>query len=77
MMQTVIDSDSVRVEVNGDQRALPRGTTLGDLLRSLALDPRMVVIEHNRTILRDRSAYDALVLRAGDTLEIVHFVGGG
>jgi thiamine biosynthesis protein ThiS len=77
MMQTMIGSDRVRVEVNGDQRELPRGTTLGDLLRSLALDPRMVVIEHNRSILRDRSTYDALVLDTGDTLEIVHFVGGG
>ena len=77
MMQTVAGSDRVRVEVNGDQRVLPRGTTLGDLLRSLALDPRMVVIEHNRSILRDRSTYDTLVLDSGDTLEIVHFVGGG
>jgi thiamine biosynthesis protein ThiS len=77
MTQTVTGRDSVRVQVNGDERVLPRGITLGALLRSLALDPRMVVVEHNRTILRDRSAYDALVLGTGDTLEIVHFVGGG
>jgi thiamine biosynthesis protein ThiS len=63
--------------VNGEPRPLPRGSTLGDLLRALALDPRMVVIEHNRAILRDRAAYDSLVLAGGDTIEIVHFVGGG
>ena len=77
MMQTAVSSDPVRVQVNGDQRPLPRGTTLGDLLRELSLDPRLVVIEHNRVILRDRSVYDALTLESDDTIEIVHFVGGG
>jgi thiamine biosynthesis protein ThiS len=37
----------------------------------------MVVVEHNRTILRDRDAYASLALATGDVLEIVHFVGGG
>jgi thiamine biosynthesis protein ThiS len=37
----------------------------------------MVVIEHNRTILRNRDAYASLILADGDVLEIVHFVGGG
>lgn len=63
--------------VNGDQRALPAGSTLAELLASLGLDRRLVVVEHNRVILHDRAAYDTLVLRDGDTLEIVHFVGGG
>lgn len=63
--------------VNGEPRAVPVGSTMGDLLRSLELDPRMVVVEHNREILRDRARYDTLQLSAGDTIEIVHFVGGG
>jgi thiamine biosynthesis protein ThiS len=52
-------------------------STIGDFLRARALDPRLVVVEHNRVILRDRSAYDTIALAEGDTLEIVHFVGGG
>ena len=63
--------------VNGERREVARGTTLAELLRAHALDPRMVVVEHNRVILRDRDAYPALELRDGDALEIVHFVGGG
>jgi thiamine biosynthesis protein ThiS len=63
--------------VNGEPRAVPAGSTMGDLLRSLELDPRMVVVEHNREILRDRARYDTLHLSADDTIEIVHFVGGG
>jgi thiamine biosynthesis protein ThiS len=50
---------------------------VGDLLRELSLDPQLVVVEHNRTILRDRTTFDALPLATGDTIEIVHFVGGG
>ncbi|HSJ64104.1 MAG TPA: sulfur carrier protein ThiS [Gemmatimonadaceae bacterium] len=63
--------------VNGDERRVAAGTTLGDLLREHGLDPRMVVVERNREILRDRSTFDALELEGGDQLEIVHFVGGG
>jgi len=63
--------------VNGVPRAVPADSTMGDLLRSLELDPRMVVVEHNREILRDRARYDTLQLSTDDTIEIVHFVGGG
>jgi thiamine biosynthesis protein ThiS len=37
----------------------------------------MVVVEHNRSILRDRDSYSSLILQPGDLLEIVQFVGGG
>jgi thiamine biosynthesis protein ThiS len=77
MSINAVHSDTITPVVNGEARTVPAGSTLGDLLRSLELDPRMVVIEHNRTILRDRSAYDALHLASGDVIEIVHFVGGG
>jgi thiamine biosynthesis protein ThiS len=50
---------------------------VAELLGSLRLDPRLVVVEHNRTILRDRDKYSAQALASGDVVEIVHFVGGG
>ena len=37
----------------------------------------MIVVEHNREILRDRDSYATRPLAAGDALELVHFVGGG
>ena len=77
MSHVTIRDAMVAPVVNGVARQVPAGTTIGDLLRSLSLDPRLVVVEHNRTILRDRAAYDGLPLATGDTLEIVHFVGGG
>ncbi len=63
--------------VNGDARQVPAGSTLAELLASLDLDPRLVVVERNGTILRDRASLGRVVLDDSDTLEIVHFVGGG
>lgn len=63
--------------MNGEERAIPAGSTLGDLLRTLAVSPDVVVVEHNREIVRGVGALDARVLSTGDAVEIVHFVGGG
>lgn len=67
----------IHLTVNGAERRIPSGWTLADLLASLKLDARTVVIERNGTILRDRASFAMLELAADDTLEIVHFVGGG
>ena len=73
----VHEPSTLALTVNGDPRTVAAGISLSDLLASLKLDPRLVVIEHNRTILRNRDAYASLILMDGDVLEIVHFVGGG
>jgi thiamine biosynthesis protein ThiS len=67
----------VVLSVNGTQKPVPVGSTLADLLASLDLDARTIVVEHNGTILRDRSSFASLELTSDDSLEIVHFVGGG
>ena len=76
MMGTAV-ADDIALVVNGAERRVPAGSTLTDLLAGLKLDPRVVVIEHNGTILRDRAAFASVLLSADDTVEIVHFVGGG
>ena len=75
-MSEAVGGDVV-VTVNGDERRLPNGWSLADLLASLELDARTVVIERNGTILRDRSSFASVGIVADDSLEIVHFVGGG
>jgi thiamine biosynthesis protein ThiS len=74
---TVAPLDAFAITVNGDERRIPSGWTLADLLASLKLDARTVVIERNGIILRDRAAFPSLALESEDALEIVHFVGGG
>ena len=75
--QSVASEKTVSLTVNGEEKELPAGSSVADLLESHKLDPRMVVVEHNRVILRDRDAYARLELTDGDVIEIVHFVGGG
>lgn len=69
-------SENVNVIVNGETRAVGRDATLLDLLHSLDLDPRTVVVEHNRRIVR-RAGLGGVHVAPGDAIELVHFVGGG
>lgn len=67
---------SIKITVNGDTREFDSRSSLDDLLRVLDLDSRMVVVEHNRSIVR-RPQLAATLLEDGDSVELVHFVGGG
>ncbi len=67
---------TLAVAVNGESRSVAPGTTLAGLLEQLGLDPRAVVVEHNRRIVR-RDALGNVPLAGGDAVELVHFVGGG
>ena len=77
MVPTGVISELIAVTVNGDVREIPARSTVASLLAALELEPRLVVVERNREILRDRDAFPMIELGAGDTIEIVHFVGGG
>ncbi len=75
--RTAAPDEQIGLTVNGESRQVPPGASVADLLRSLDIDPRMVVVERNREILRDRDRLGVERLADGDVLEIVHFVGGG
>ena len=62
--------------VNGETRPLAGPMSVVDLLVALGLDGRKVAVERNEAIV-PRSAYAATMLEPGDSLEIVHFIGGG
>jgi sulfur carrier protein len=62
--------------VNGKPHEMPEGTTVGALLAHLGVDTSRVAIERNQDVV-PRRTYDAAVLRDGDKIEIVTFVGGG
>jgi thiamine biosynthesis protein ThiS len=66
----------LNVVLNGEGRRVPGPATLLDLLEHLGLDPRTVVVERNREIVR-RPKLGETALTEGDTIELVHFVGGG
>ena len=66
----------MRITLNGDPFELEGPISVADLLARLAIDPRRVAVEHNLAILK-RDAFAASVVREGDRVEIVNFVGGG
>lgn len=70
------ESGRIRVRLNGDPREVPGGLSVHGLLEHLDLHPRLVVVERNGEILR-RERYESAPVEEGDTLELVHFVGGG
>ena len=66
----------LEILVNGEPRRVPGPSTAAGLLRHLGLDPRTVVVELNRKIVR-RPQLNDTALADGDAVELVHFVGGG
>ena len=64
------------IVINGEHKRVTPGASLLDVLSQLELDPRTVVVEHNRRIVR-RPALGDVTVNEGDAIELVHFVGGG
>ena len=70
---------ALTVILNGQSRsfdALEEAVNLEQLVVELGLKGDRVAIEHNGEIV-PRSQWAQTVLRGGDRLEVVHFVGGG
>ncbi len=68
--------ECVRLTINGEVHEIPPGLTLAALVEHLGLTDGPVAIERNREVV-PRSEHPRVHVEAGDTLEIVHFVGGG
>ncbi len=64
------------ITLNGDPFEVAGPLTVSDLLATLETDPRRVAVEHNLVVLK-RAAFDNTLVRDGDRIEIVNFVGGG
>jgi sulfur carrier protein len=66
----------MKVQVNGETKEVPDGTTVRRLVELLGLTDGPVAVEKNGEIVR-RARHEAEALADGDVVEIVHFVGGG
>lgn len=62
--------------LNGESYRTEGPLSVGRLLAGLDIDPRRVAVEHNRLVVR-KAAYEETVVREGDEIEVVNFVGGG
>ena len=66
----------MEVEINGEAKAFDEGTSVETMLGSLAVPRHGIAVEINREII-PRRAHAGTVLKDGDAVEIVTFVGGG
>lgn len=64
------------MRVNGKDIELKRGMTLAEFLAEHNYRAELVAVERNGQIV-PRAEFDAAILKDGDELEIVSFVGGG
>lgn len=67
--------NAVTIKVNGQDRDIADGTTVAALIAQYNLTPNKVAVELNRRLIRSEK-YET-ILKAGDEVEIVTFVGGG
>jgi thiamine biosynthesis protein ThiS len=66
----------LKIRLNGDPAEIAGPKTILQLLEDLKIDPRLVAVEHNLTIVK-RDRYSTSPINDGDEIEIVNFVGGG
>ena len=64
------------LHINGEQRDFPDGLSVAALVAQLGMKQDRVAVELNLEI-APRTSWESVVLKDGDRLEVVHFVGGG
>jgi len=66
----------MKVFLNGEVREVPSGLDLQQLLEHFSLPSQRVAVELNKTVIR-RADWPATKVKETDTIEVIHFVGGG
>ena len=69
-------TNALTLTLNGEIHRIATGSSVAELVRDIGLDPAKVAVERNLAIV-PRSTLAKVILADGDSLEIVHFVGGG
>jgi sulfur carrier protein len=63
------------VKINGEELNIA-GKTVAEYLATTSYDPKRIAVERNGDIV-PRAQYGETVLKDGDRVEVVSFVGGG
>ena len=66
----------IKIKINGKINIIDDKTKLSDLVKNLKVPLKKVAIELNREIV-DKKNLNKTNLKVNDTIEIVHFIGGG
>lgn len=66
----------IELKINGKKEQFESELTLLALLKNKKIRPEIVAVEHNEAIV-DRENYEKTILKNGDVLELVYYMGGG
>lgn len=66
----------MQIKVNGEMREMAEGSSMLDLIRLLGVEERVMASALNMEIIK-QDAWDKTLLKEGDTIELLDFVGGG
>ena len=66
----------IKINLNGKQLSLYSGSTVYNVIKRIKAQPKKIAIELNKQIINKKNI-DKIVLKNKDSLEIVHFIGGG
>lgn len=66
----------MRLQINGENKEVPQLESVADLVEHLGMKADRLAVELNREIV-SRERWSSTPLKEGDSIEIVHFVGGG
>ena len=70
------DSNPLTITLNGEPYRLECEVRLSTLIAALKMRPTRIAVELNREVV-PKADYHKTILKAGDQLEIINFVGGG
>ena len=68
--------NKIKIKVNGKYMLIKQKASVQDLIQALKVPPKKIAIEMNREIL-DKKKLKKKMLKNKDSIEIVHFMGGG
>ncbi|MBM3631317.1 MAG: sulfur carrier protein ThiS [Alphaproteobacteria bacterium] len=66
----------IKIKLNGKIKLIPEKIKMSDLIKRFKIPINKVAIELNHEII-DKKNINKINIKKNDTLEIVHFIGGG
>lgn len=62
--------------INGEYFTFDYEDSIAQILKTLDLDPKRVIVEHNKSLIKQEE-FNNHIVREDDQLELLEFVGGG
>ncbi len=66
----------IKIIVNGEKREVSENMKIGTLLRDLGIEEKTMASAVNTEVVKKEN-WDSHVVKDGDRIEFLHFVGGG